>query len=182
MVGIHHADGTAIDGTASTGTGKSVSVGFTPPRSGNYYIAVGSNSGDATGMFKLCARVIAQGDADNCGGGGNSSSGYAPPRAPRNLRVSQGNSQELDVSWKRVSSSSGPGKDTQTYGYKVQWKKASDSWADQEEVTVSHSVPGASYTITGLDNGVAYAVRVRAFNFMGVGEASEEASASPEQG
>ena len=182
VVGIHHPNGTAIDGTASTSTGKSVSVDFTPARSGDYYIAVGSNSGDATGMLVLCARVIAQGDADNCGGRDNPYSGYAPPRAPRNLRVSQGNSQELDVSWERVSSSSGPGKDTPTYGYKVQWKKASDSWDDGDEVTVSHRVPGASYTITGLDNGVEYTVRVRAFNFMGVGDASEEVSGSPEQG
>ena len=182
VVGIHHADGTAIDGTVSTGTGQSVSVDFIPPRSGNYYIAVGSNSSDATGMFVLCARVIAQGDADHCGGRGNSNSGYTPPLAPRNLRVSSGNSHELDASWQPVSSSSGPGKDTATYGYKVQWKKASDSWEDQEEITVSHRVPGASYTITGLEDGTGYTVRVRAFNFMGVGDASAEASASPEQG
>ena len=182
LVGIHHPNGEAIDGASSTGTGKSVSVDFTPPRSGNYYIAVGSNSGDSTGMFVLCARVIAHGDVNECGGRSRSHSGYAPPRAPRNLKVSQGGSQELDVSWKRVSSSSGPGQTTATYGYKVQWKKASDSWEDQEEVTVSHRVPGASYTITGLENGTEYTVRVRAFNFMGVGDASAEASASPEQG
>ena len=182
LVGIHHPNGTAIDGTSSTGTGESVSVDFTPPRYGDYYIAVGSNSGDSIGMFVLCARVIAQGDADNCGGRGNSSSGYTPPPAPRNLRVSQGNSQELDVSWKRVPNNSGPGQTTETYGYIVQWKKASDSWDDRKEVTVSHMVPGASYTITGLENGVEYTVRVLAFNFMGVGDASEEVSGSPEQG
>ena len=182
IVGIHHPDGTAIEGASSAGTGKSVSVDFTPRRSGDYYIAVGSNSGDSTGMFVLCARVIAQGDANDCGDQSRSHSGYAPPRAPRNLEVSQGGSQELDVSWKRVSNSSGPGQTTATHGYIVQWKKASVAWDEGQEVTVSHRVPGASYTITGLENGTEYTVRVRAFNFMGDGDFSEEASASPEQG
>ena len=182
IVGIHHPDGTAIEGASSAGTGKSVSVDFTPPRSVDYYIAVGSNSGDSTGMFVLCARVIAQGDANDCVDQSRSHSGYAPPRAPRNLEVSQGGSQELDVSWKRVSNSSGPGQTTATHGYIVQWKRASVAWDEGQEVTVSHRVPGASYTITGLENGTEYTVRVRAFNFMGDGDFSEEASASPEQG
>ena len=180
VTGIHDSAGGAIVGTASTGTGTEVSVDFTPRRSGDYYIAVGSNSGDRDGMFLVCARSKAVADEDTCHMGDGPPPGYGPPRAPRNVRVSQGGNQELEVAWTRPSGTSGR-RNTTIIGYRVQWKEASDAWDDRSEVTTSARIPGASYTITGLAGGVEYAVRVLAFNFMGVGEPSEEVTGTAGQ-
>ena len=178
VAGIHDAAGNAIPGTAGTGTGRAVSVDFTPGRTGDYYIAVGSNDGDRDGMFIVCARPKAHANADGCHYG-DMPADYQPPRAPRNLSVSQGGTRELTVSYDPPSSRGG--RSTSIIGYRVQWKEASNTWEDRLEVTTSARAPGRSYTITGLTDGVEYTVRVLAFNFMGVGEPSEEVSSTPGQ-
>ena len=66
IAGIHDANGVEIQDTASTGQGMEVSVDFTPPNDGAYYIAVGSNSGDRTGLFQLCVKEKESSGTNRC--------------------------------------------------------------------------------------------------------------------
>ena len=100
----------------------------------------------------------------------------AVPDAPRSLNVSPDDTGTLDVSWEAPASDGG----SDITGYKVQWKRAADSWdtpADVFEATVSRM----THTITGLTDGVEYAVRVIAVNDVGDGPPSDEATATPRE-
>ena len=100
----------------------------------------------------------------------------AVPDAPRSLNVSPDDTGTLDVSWEAPASDGG----SAITGYKVQWKRAADSWdtpADVFEATVSRM----THTITGLTDGVEYAVRVIAVNDVGDGPPSDEATATPRE-
>ena len=66
IVGVHDANSAVIQDTASTGQGMEVSVDFTPPADGAYYISVGSNSGDRTGLFQLCVKVKDSSRTNRC--------------------------------------------------------------------------------------------------------------------
>ena len=66
IAGVHDANGAVIEDTASAGQGMEVSVDFTPPADGTYYIAVGSNSGDRTGLFQLCVKEKDSSGTNRC--------------------------------------------------------------------------------------------------------------------
>ena len=53
LLGVYDPEGEFIDGTASPGSGKRVTVTFRPEDSGRYYIAVGSTGLDRTGLFSI---------------------------------------------------------------------------------------------------------------------------------
>ena len=53
ILGIHDMNGTVINGTASSGSGKSVSVVFRPDSTDRYYISVGSEGEDRTGTYHI---------------------------------------------------------------------------------------------------------------------------------
>lgn len=53
ILGIHDHRGERIDGTASAGSGGSVSVVFRPAVAGTYYVAVGSGGDDHTGVYAI---------------------------------------------------------------------------------------------------------------------------------
>ena len=72
----------------------------------------------------------------------------------------------LEVSWAAV-----PGADS----YTVQWRSGTEAYSDARRQTVA--TPSA--TLSGLTNGVAYTVRVRASNAGGDGDWSEEATGTP---
>ncbi len=100
----------------------------------------------------------------------------AVPDAPRSLNVSPDDTGTLDVSWEAPASDGG----SAITGYKVQWKRVGDSWdtpADVFEETVSRM----THTITGLTDGVEYAVRVIAVNDVGDGPPSDEATRTPRE-
>ena len=100
----------------------------------------------------------------------------AVPDAPRSLNVSPDDTGTLDVSWEAPASDGG----SAITGYKVQWKRVGDSWdtpADVFEETVSRM----THTITGLTDGVEYAVRVIAVNDVGDGPPSDEATGTPRE-
>ena len=105
------------------------------------------------------------------------------PKAPVQVRVQTGESGKLSVSWTHIYSiNCGDGGSTVT-GFKVQWKEAADDWStpdDASEATVEFESWDASYTISGLTNGVEYAVRIRATNAIGDGAASSEVTATPQ--
>ena len=101
----------------------------------------------------------------------------AVPTEPLNLTVTRGSqTQELDASWQAPSSNGG----SAVTGYKVQWKKAADSWDTEADVSQA-TVTGTTHTITGLTDGVEYTVRVMAVNDVGEGSPSAEASGTPQQ-
>ena len=96
------------------------------------------------------------------------------PDAPEHLNVSLHDTGALDVSWEAPARDGG----SDITGYKVQWKRVGDSWdtpADVFEATVT----GATHTITGLTDGVGYAVRIIAINDVGDGPPSDEATGTP---
>ena len=92
-----------------------------------------------------------------------------PPGIPVNPTGVSGNGQ-LTVSWTEPANAGPP-----VTGYMVQWKSGSQEYHEDRQATTTAS----SYTITGLTNGVTYAVRVRASNADGDGGWSQEANGTP---
>ena len=62
--------------------------------------------------------------------------------------------------------------------YRVQWKETAGNWDAPADVS-EETVTGTTYTITGLTDGVEYAVRVIAVNDVGDGPPSDEATGTP---
>jgi hypothetical protein len=83
----------------------------------------------------------------------------APPNAPTSLTATAGNAQ-IALAW---TAPSAPGSSAIT-GYTVEYTPSGGSAA-----TVSTGSTGTSYTLTGLNNGTAYTVRVRAVSAAGNG-------------
>ena len=99
------------------------------------------------------------------------------PTKPLNLTVTRGSQiQELAASWQTPASDGG----SDITGYRVQWKEATGSWDTAADVS-QETVIGTTYTITGLTEGVEYAVRVVATNQVGEGPASAEKTAVPRE-
>ena len=115
------------------------------------------------------------------------------PAPPQNLNVSLHGTGELDLSWEApISDLAGEIGGEGTHGdggspitgYKVQWKSGSEDYdgsagsTRQAEITDPAS---RTHTITGLTDGVEYAVRVIAVNDVGDGPPSDEATATPRE-
>ena len=104
----------------------------------------------------------------------------AVPDAPQSLNVSPDDTGALDVSWEAPASDGG----SAITGYKVQWKSGSEDYdgsagsTRQAEITDPAS---RTHTITGLTDGVEYAVRVIAVNDVGDGPPSDEATGTPRE-
>ena len=98
------------------------------------------------------------------------------PDAPEHLNVSLHDTGALDVSWEAPARDGG----SAVTGYRVQWKETAGNWdipADVSEETVT----GTTHTITGLTDGVEYAVRIIAANDVGEGPPSDEATGTPRE-
>ena len=80
IAGVHDANGAAIENTASAGQSMEVSVDFTPPADGTFYIAVGSNSGDRTGLFQLCVKEKESSGTNRCNPDAPPQQGSSPQR------------------------------------------------------------------------------------------------------
>ena len=100
-----------------------------------------------------------------------------PPRAPGELQVKTGGSQDLAVSWEATQGGAS------ATGYKVQWKSGTEEFdgsADSTRQAVLNDTATLTYTVTGLTNGTEYTVRVIASNAFGDGPPSSEVSGTPE--
>ena len=100
------------------------------------------------------------------------------PEAPRNFRLSPGESGELVVSWEAPAGDGG----SAISGYKVQWKSGSEDYDGAPESTRQAAVAGPdrfTHTISDLKDGTEYTVRVIATNGVGDGAPSGEATATP---
>ena len=102
------------------------------------------------------------------------------PDAPEHLNVSLHDTGALDVSWEAPATDGG----SAITGYKVQWKSGSEDYdgsagsTRQAEITDPAS---RTHTITGLTDGVEYAVRIIAVNDVGDGPSSTEATGTPRE-
>ena len=91
------------------------------------------------------------------------------PDAPGNISVSPGESGELVVTWQAPSGDGG----SAVTGYRVQWKESAASWDTPADVSEA-AVTGSTHTITGLSDGMEYAVRVIATSEAGDSPSSGE--------
>lgn len=145
----------AIDGGSTTGTGEVTTVDDADHDDETFTVALGSlPSSVAAGTPSSVEVTISDDDP-------------APPGRPGQPVVTPGDGM-LEVSWTPVS---GAESDT------VQWRSDMEEYSDARQQTVSMSPA----TLSGLTNGVAYTVRVRASNAGGDGEWSEEVAGTPIQ-
>ena len=96
------------------------------------------------------------------------------PGAPNSLKVARHESGKLLASWSAPDSGATP------TGYTAQWKESVDDWDDSDDVSEAN-VKGTSHVITGLTDGVEYAVRVVARKGDSDGDPSGEVTATPQE-
>ena len=111
---------------------------------------------------------------DTAASGGGRSDPAEAPGAPDSLEVVRYESGKLRASW------DAPDSDPAPTGYTVQWKESADSWADQDDVSEAN-VKETSHVITGLTDGVEYAVRVMARKGDAESTPSGEVAATPQE-
>ena len=167
--------GSAVSGSAVTltlsaavETGDTVTVDYTVP-TGESANKLQDASGNTAESFSGQAVT------------NNTSSSATPrtvptpaPGAPNSLKVARHESGKLLASWNAPDSGPAP------TGYTVQWKESADDWDDADGVSVAN-VKGTSHVITGLTDGVEYAVRVVARKGDAAGDPSGEVTATPQE-
>ena len=98
------------------------------------------------------------------------------PDTPEHLNVSLRDTGALDVSWEAPSTDGG----SAITEYRVQWKETAGNWDTPADVS-EETATGTTHTITGLTDGVEYAVRVIVANNVGEGPPSDEATGTPRE-
>ena len=147
IVGIYDEHGNEVhEGAAAIGTDTSVSLTFQTVNAGNYYLAVGSNSSDGTGLYSF---YVKQTGSDNAGHaatnnsptGGPGITGF--PRAGEVLTATTSGFADAD------------GLENASFSYQ---------WVQHDPVTNTDTdIPGetgSTYTVTREDRDSAIKVRV----------------------
>ena len=93
---------------------------------------------------------------------------------PGSLRLDRYETGQLRASWEA------PGSGPEPTGYTVQWKRSADAWGGADDVSEAN-VTGVSHVITGLTDGVEYAVRVIAKKDGAASEPTTEGTATPQE-
>ena len=146
--------------------GDTVTVDYTAPDGANgIQDTLGRTADSFTGQ------VVTNNTAAS--GGGRSDPAEAPG-APDSLEVVRHESGKLRASWEAPDSGPAP------TGYTVQWKESGDDWTDQDDVSEAN-VKETSHVITGLTDGVEYAVRVMARKGDAESAPSGEVAATPQE-
>ena len=96
------------------------------------------------------------------------------PGPPVNLRAYPGEIGVLTALWEAPSSNGG----SQVTEYRLQWKSHDEDYDPSREAVVTG---GREHSITGLANGVEYALRVFAINSAGHGPSSLEVARKPRE-
>ena len=96
------------------------------------------------------------------------------PGSPNSLKVVRHESGKLMATW------AAPDSGSDLTGYTVQWKETGDGWQTQDSVSQA-DVKGTSHLITGLTDGVEYAVRVIASKDDSESAPSGEVTATPRE-
>ena len=144
-----------------------------PGATGDSYSPVSSDVGKT-----IRVRVSFTDDADNeetLSSAPTAAVFFARPSAPQRLVVSPHGSGALDLHWEAPVSDGG----SPITWYYARWKEAAGSWdtpADVSGILLRSTYP---HTITGLTDGVEYAVRVSARNYYSHFGPSAEAHGTP---
>ena len=168
-------DSASVSGSAVTLTlasavesGDTVTADYTVP-TGESANKLQDASGNAAESFS------GQAVTNNTASSGTARSAPAPPPgSPTSLKVSRHESGKLLASWSAPNSGPAP------TGYTLQWKESGDDWNDADDVSEA-SVKGTSHVITGLTDGVRYAMRVIAYKGDADGDPSGEVTATPQE-
>ena len=96
------------------------------------------------------------------------------PGSPNRLKVVRHENGKLLASWSAPNSGPTP------TGYTLQWKESGTNWDDADDVS-ERDVTKTSYVITGLTDGVEYAMRVVAHKGDADGDPSGEVTATPQE-
>ena len=165
-------DAVAVSGSAATITlvtgvcaGDTVTVDYTAPTDGS-----AARLRDVVGNV---AASFSGRQATNATQAADQPTACAPG-VPAGLEVVRGESGQLLASWNAPDSGLTP------TGYTLQWKQSGEDWADPDKVSET-DVTGTSHLITGLTDGVEYAVRVFAYKDDAVGAPSGEVAATPQE-
>ena len=161
--------GTAVTLTLATAvaTGDTVTVVYTVP-TGESANKLQDASGNAAESFS------GQAVTNNTASSGTPRTVPPPaPGAPNSLKVARHESGKLLASWNAPDSGPTP------TGYTLQWKESGDDWNDADDVSEA-SVKGTSHVITGLTDGVQYAVRVIAYKGDAESAPTGEVTATPQ--
>ena len=160
--------GSAVTLSAAVETGDTVTVDYTVP-TGESANKLQDASGNTAESFSGQAVT------------NNTSSSATPrtvptpaPGAPNSLKVARHESGKLLASWDAPDSGPAP------TGYTLQWKESADDWDDADDVSEAN-VKGTPHVITGLTDGVEYAVRVVARKGDAAGDPSGEVTATPQE-
>ena len=145
--------GIAVDGGSTTGTGAIATHDDADADDETFTVALGNLPSSLAAGSPSSVEVTVRDD------------GPAPPARPGPLEVVPGDGK-LDVSWTAVQGAE---------SYTVQWRSGSEEYSD----TRQRNVTPPSATLSGLTNGVAYAVRARASNAGGDSDWSGEATGTP---
>ena len=162
IAGVHDANGAVIEDTASAGEDMEVSVDFTPPADGAYYIAVGSNSGDRTGLFQLCVKEKESSGTNRCNEEAPPQQGSSPQRDEAQKSPATGGpgiggtprvGETLTAATQGISDEDGLTRAVFTY----QWVRHDFGTGTDTDIG---GATGASYTVAPADTGQAIKVRV----------------------
>ena len=149
-------------------TGDTVTVDYTVP-TGESANKLQDASGNAAESFS------GQAVTNNTASSGTPRTVPTPaPGAPNSLKVARHESGKLLASWSAPDSGATP------TGYTVQWKESVDDWDDADDVSEAN-VKGTSHVITGLTDGVQYAVLVIAYKGGAESDPSGEITATPRE-
>ena len=104
----------------------------------------------------------------------------APPEPPVGPWLAGRNDGTLRIGWAAPLRDGG----SAVIGYKLQWTSDQSSWASPNQAIVTQMVQFGSrlrgeYSITGLQNGTEYRVRIIAYNLLGDSAPSNELTATP---
>ena len=162
IAGVHDANGTVIEDTASAGEDMEVSVDFTPAADGAYYIAVGSNSGDRTGLFQLCVKEKGSSGTNRCNEEAPPEQGSSPQRVEAENSPATGGpgiggtprvGETLTAATEGISDEDGLTRAVFTY----QWVRHDFGTGTDTDIG---GATGASYTVASYDAGHGIKVRL----------------------
>ena len=147
IVGIYDEDEVKVhEGAAGSGTDPSVSLTFQTTRRGDYYLAVGSNPGDRTGLYSFRVEQTASDSAGQATANNSPTGGPGITGLPRVGEV-------LTATTSRIADADG----VENASFSYQWVRHDPAANTDTDIP---GATGSTYTVTREDRDRAIKVRV----------------------